>query len=66
MTENHRYQKVRNARLIRELSLTKGPDGRQVCDAALSAASGGLTYPEMVAALRRPLNSVMCSGRWAN
>ncbi len=50
MTENHRYQKVRNARLIRELSLTKGPDGRQVCDAALSAASGGLTYPEMVAA----------------
>lgn len=50
LAENHRYQKILNPRLVREMTVTTGPDGKPTCDPALSAAAGGLSYPEMVAA----------------
>ncbi len=50
LAENHRYQKILNPRLLRELTVKPGPDGRPACDPALSAAAGGLSYPEMLAA----------------
>lgn len=46
MAENRRYQRIRNSRIIRELSLDENGD----CDAELSRKSGGLSYREMVAA----------------
>lgn len=52
LTENHRYQKIVNVRLLREMTLTKGGDGRPACDPSLSAAAGGLSYPEMLAAAK--------------
>ncbi len=52
LAENHRYQKILNPRLLREMSLTTGADGTATCDPSLSAASGGLTYAEMLAAAK--------------
>ncbi|MCB1236057.1 MAG: hypothetical protein KDM91_13385 [Verrucomicrobiae bacterium] len=50
LAENHRYQKIRNRRLIEELTVTAGPDGIPRCKASLSATAGGLSYPEMLKA----------------
>lgn len=52
LAENHRYQKIVNVRLLREMALVAGGDGRPACDPALSAAAGGLSYPEMLAAAK--------------
>ncbi|MCB1207539.1 MAG: hypothetical protein KDN18_25030 [Verrucomicrobiae bacterium] len=52
LAENHRYQQIRNRRLVEELSLSTGPDGAPVCNAALSKTAGGLSYTEMLAASR--------------
>ncbi|MCB1092514.1 MAG: hypothetical protein KDL87_13340, partial [Verrucomicrobiae bacterium] len=49
LAENHHYQKIRNRRLIEELTVTVRPDGSPQCNAALSATAGGLTYSEMLA-----------------
>jgi len=50
LEENHRHQKRLNPRLLRELTLRPGPDGRPVCDPGLGEAAGGLSYTEMLAA----------------
>lgn len=52
LDENHRYQKILNPRLVKEMTLVTGGDGKPVCDASLSAATGGLSYPEMLAAAK--------------
>jgi len=49
LAENRRYQKIRNGRLIKEFQLTKTKAGWK-CDEELSRRTGGLTYPEMLAA----------------
>jgi len=48
--ENHRYQRIRNPRLVAEYGLRIGEQGEPVCDPALSETAGGLSYPEMLAA----------------
>lgn len=53
MTENRRYQRIRNPRLISELSLKKSPNGELNCDPKLSEQAGGLNYTEMLAAADR-------------
>jgi hypothetical protein len=45
--ENRRYQQIRNPRLIKQLTLTKGKNGEPTCNAELSKITGGLTYLEM-------------------
>jgi hypothetical protein len=52
LAENHRYQKILNRRLLREMTLTTDGDGRPACGPALSATVGGLSYPEMLAAAK--------------
>ena len=47
LAENRRYQRVRNARLLEQLKLTRANGGWN-CDEELSRRTGGLTYPEMV------------------
>jgi hypothetical protein len=47
MTENRRYQRIRNARLLKQLEL-KREKGRWKCDEELSKITGGLSYEEMV------------------
>jgi hypothetical protein len=46
LAQNHRYQQIRNARIIRQLTL----DAEGNCDAALSQTANGLSYDEMLAA----------------
>ena len=50
LAENHRYQGLRNDRLIEQLALTRLPDGTRQCDPELSRTAGGLSYAEMVEA----------------
>lgn len=52
LAENHRYQGIRNRHLLADLSLSTGPDGAPVCQAALSETAGGLSYSEMLEAAR--------------
>jgi hypothetical protein len=47
LTENRRYQRIRNPRLIEQYALTKTRQGWQ-CDAELSRKTGGLKYADMV------------------
>jgi hypothetical protein len=47
LAENHRYQKIRNTRLLKQYALTQTNSGWQ-CDPELSTRTGGLTYQEMV------------------
>jgi len=47
MAENRRYQKIRNARLLKQLEL-KRENGKWNCDEKLSDMTGGLSYQEMV------------------
>ncbi len=47
MEENRRYQRIRNARLLKQLEL-KREKGRWKCDEELSKITGGLSYEEMV------------------
>jgi len=49
LTENRRYQRIRNARLLKQLALQRTAKGWE-CDAELSKRTGGLTYREMVQA----------------
>ena len=48
LTENRRYQRVRNGRIVRQLGLVGEGLGRR-CDAELSQTADGLQYAEMVA-----------------
>jgi len=52
LAENRRYQRIRNLRLTKQLSLVKTPSGELVCDPELSRQSGGLSYSEMIEASR--------------
>lgn len=47
MAENRRYQRIRNARLLKQLEL-KREKGCWTCDEELSKITGGLSYQEMV------------------
>jgi len=47
LDENHRYQRIRNSRLLKQYTLTKTAAGWQ-CDEQLSRQAGGLSYSEMV------------------
>ncbi|MBL4883269.1 MAG: hypothetical protein JKY95_01870 [Planctomycetaceae bacterium] len=47
MTENRRYQKIRNPRLVKQLSLRR-EKGRWKCDDSLSEITDGLDYQQMV------------------
>jgi hypothetical protein len=53
LEENHRFQRIRNPRIIRQLGLHPGPKGERTCDAGLSRTAGGLTYREMLEAADR-------------
>ncbi len=50
MAENRRYQRIRNPRLIAELTLRNSPGGEMICDSKLSGKADGLTYAEMLEA----------------
>lgn len=52
LSENRRYQAIRNRRLVKLYALKASPRGRQ-CDEQLSLLAGGLTYQEMVAHAER-------------
>jgi hypothetical protein len=47
LEENRRYQRIRNAQVLKEMELREGPDG-PACDPELSRQTGGLRYSEMV------------------
>lgn len=47
MSENRRYQKIRNPRLVRQLALDQMPDGLN-CNVQLSQITGGLSFEEMM------------------
>lgn len=47
MAENRRYQRIRNARILKQLELRR-ENGRLVCDKELSRRTGGLSYQRMV------------------
>lgn len=47
LAENRRYQRIRNVRLVEQLSVRTDTDGRLVCDAELSQRTGGMSYTEM-------------------
>jgi hypothetical protein len=47
LTENRRYQRKRNFRLIEELTLKYDPTGEPSCSSELSLTTGGLSYLEM-------------------
>ena len=50
LVENRRYQRIRNPRLVRQLTIKKTAGGERVCDPQLSRVAGGLSYPEMLEA----------------
>jgi len=47
MSENRRYQKIRNPRLVEQLALDQMPDGLN-CNVQLSQITGGLSFEEMM------------------
>ena len=47
MSENRRYQKIRNPRLVEKLALDQMPDGLN-CNVQLSQITGGLSIEEMM------------------
>ncbi len=47
LEENRRYQQIRNARLIDQLTVRNVGDGSLACDAELSQLTGGMSYHEM-------------------
>ena len=47
LEENRRYQRIRNARLIDQLTVKTASDGSLVCDKELSQLTGGMSYHEM-------------------
>ena len=51
-SENRRYQKIRNGRLLQQLALRQ-VNGRWVCDEQLSQQTGGLQYEEMVSMAKK-------------
>lgn len=53
MTENRRYQRIRNSRLIQQLSLKESSNGTLECAPELSKATGGMTYQEMIEAAEK-------------
>jgi len=53
LAENRRYQRVRNPRLIKQLSVKTDATGGLMCDPELSKITGGMTYPEMQEAAER-------------
>ena len=44
LAENRRYQRVRNPRLIEQLSLKEAANGEMTCDPELSRITGGMTW----------------------
>ena len=48
LSENRRYQRIRNERILKELALRNTPDGPQ-CDPSLSARAKGFSWPQMKA-----------------
>jgi len=52
MAENRRYQKIRNARLLKQLALHR-VGGNWQCSEELSRRTGGLSYSQMVDLARR-------------
>lgn len=52
LSENRRYQRIRNERILKELALRDTPTGPQ-CDPALSKRAGNLTWPEMKALAKK-------------
>jgi len=48
--ENHRYQRIRNPRLVGEYALRESAGGELACAPSLSEVAGGLSYAEMLAA----------------
>ncbi|MDF1861707.1 MAG: hypothetical protein P1U87_15930, partial [Verrucomicrobiales bacterium] len=50
LAENHRYQRIRNPRIIQKLTLKPGANGLLQCDEELSKTAGGLSYGEMLEA----------------
>ena len=48
MAENRRYQRIRNERILKQLTLRKTAAGWQ-CDPVLSERTKGMKYPEMIA-----------------
>lgn len=49
LAENRRYQRIRNARLLKQYSLTQAGNA-WTCDEELSRQTGGLSYQDMVEA----------------
>ena len=49
LSENRRYQQIRNGRIIQQMALRRVGGGWE-CDGQLSRQSGGLTYAEMIQA----------------
>ncbi len=52
LAENRRYQRIRNARLLKRYALTK-TNGKWQCDQELSRAAGGRDYQQMLAAAKK-------------
>jgi hypothetical protein len=50
LAENRRYQRIRNPRLVQQLTVRTQPNGERVCAPELSRVAGGLSYPEMLEA----------------
>ncbi|MDA9924557.1 hypothetical protein N9E25_14595 [Verrucomicrobiales bacterium] len=53
LAENRRYQRIRNSRIISQLTLKPGPNGVLQCDEELSKIAGGLNYREMLEAAEK-------------
>ena len=53
LTENRRYQRIRNPRLVHQLTVKPAANSERVCDAELSRIAGGLSYTEMLEAAEK-------------